>query len=288
MGAGQLAGATLASIGTGSMSIAAMIVQVLPFFFIPMILKSSMALMGNLGAKISTFGRSLGSRGSSIAKSTIRNTEGFKEMSQFGKDTSILRRAQRIHNRYSGRKNLSERDALRLRKADTALLGRAEEVNRARNMAGSGFIAAEIAQQKKAEADAVANEIMLVNSATNGGANEDELMLLYDDYDKAGNEAGKVAIARIAGRRADTANRFMDKVFRSGDYSAQSLSKVVKEISEGERSATFRSASPIDFEYASNLNVGKDASGNAVGSFAEWSANSENISSAMIIFWVEV
>ena len=53
VGAGKLAGNVLGSIDSDSMKIAAMLVQVLPFFLIPMVLKNSLSLMGNVGAKIS-------------------------------------------------------------------------------------------------------------------------------------------------------------------------------------------------------------------------------------------
>lgn len=60
--------------GTG-FALAAMIVQVLPFFFIPVLLKGSLAGLGNIGAKLSGLGSKLG-RG---ATNKIRNTDAFKD-----------------------------------------------------------------------------------------------------------------------------------------------------------------------------------------------------------------
>jgi hypothetical protein len=52
----------------------AMLVQTVPFFFVPSILKSSMAAMGNLGMKLSSFGRGL-SRGTT---GMVRKSDGYK------------------------------------------------------------------------------------------------------------------------------------------------------------------------------------------------------------------
>ena len=54
--------------------LAAMIVQVAPYFFIPVLLKNSLAGIGNLGAKLSNMGSKFGRS----ASNSIKNTEGFK------------------------------------------------------------------------------------------------------------------------------------------------------------------------------------------------------------------
>lgn len=53
VGAGKFAGSILAIVDSPAMKVAALIVQVLPFFLIPTLLRSSMSIMGNVGAKIS-------------------------------------------------------------------------------------------------------------------------------------------------------------------------------------------------------------------------------------------
>lgn len=54
VGAGKLASGVLATIDSSAMKITAMIVQVVPFFLIPTLLKSSLSMMGNIGARISS------------------------------------------------------------------------------------------------------------------------------------------------------------------------------------------------------------------------------------------
>ncbi len=78
MGGGQFASKLLlanVSESTGFFYILiAMLIQTVPFFFVPSILKSSMAAMGNLGMKLSSLGRSL-SRGTT---GLVRKSDGYK------------------------------------------------------------------------------------------------------------------------------------------------------------------------------------------------------------------
>ncbi len=134
IGAGQIAGTVLASIDNPGMKIAAMVVQVLPYFFIPLLLKNSLSLMGNVGAKISSYGRSLGQRASKGAQGMIQNTERYKnwsqEQKQEQKEAAEERRARRVREgvRIFGRQvgglagqnvdNLSEKQRARLNRAN--------------------------------------------------------------------------------------------------------------------------------------------------------------------------
>ena len=114
MGGGKLAGAVLASVNSESkgMKLAAMIIQVLPFFLIPMILKKSLSLMGNVGARVSQMGRGLSRRASGMIQSGVRNSEKFKNFSNFEQNRRTLRKANRIQKRFDGRdaKSLSKRE----------------------------------------------------------------------------------------------------------------------------------------------------------------------------------
>ena len=131
VGGGQLAGAILGTIPNQSMKIAAMIVQVLPFFLIPTLLRRSLSLMGNIGARVSNIGRGLGRRGSNRAQNAVRNSNRFKDFSQYQQERAGVQRAQRIKRRLSGRTNLSERERDRLSKANAALLSYEDKKKRA-------------------------------------------------------------------------------------------------------------------------------------------------------------
>ena len=84
MGGGTMVANILANTGDVSgnavLLIGAMIVNVLPFFFIPTILKKSMAGLGNLGATLSGLGKSLG-RG---ATGAMRGSAGYKALQGAG------------------------------------------------------------------------------------------------------------------------------------------------------------------------------------------------------------
>ncbi len=83
MGGGQFASKLLLSnIGDGAgeggtlfYTFVAILIQVVPFFFIPSILRSSFQALGNIGNKLSTFGTRLGRS----ATGAIRRSEGYKD-----------------------------------------------------------------------------------------------------------------------------------------------------------------------------------------------------------------
>lgn len=107
MGGGEYAGGLLLSIGSKMddtfkvfYTLTAALVTVVPFFFIPSLLKGSMALMGNLGAKISAFGSNLG-RGVTRG---ARGTRFYQEHQAEEQRRLELKRNQTRVGRYSNDK----------------------------------------------------------------------------------------------------------------------------------------------------------------------------------------
>jgi len=88
----------------------AVMLQVVPFFFIPSILKSSMAAMGNLGMKISNFGRGIG-RGTTGA---IRKSDAYKDAQERLRGVNARRQLNRMENN----RGLRNRIGARLRRGD--------------------------------------------------------------------------------------------------------------------------------------------------------------------------
>lgn len=172
VGAGRMAGAVLSGINNGSMKVAAMVVQVLPFFLIPTLLKSSLALMGNLGAKISNLGRQgkqLGAKGFAKAQGAVKGTEQFKNWSQYQQEKTAANRAGRVQarlrNRMASGKTLSTREQDKLRRADDTVLAwqSREEVN-ARRTSEQSYAAREAAIETENEKAKVADyESLLEN-----------------------------------------------------------------------------------------------------------------------------
>ncbi|MBR3246301.1 hypothetical protein IKF87_00235 [Candidatus Saccharibacteria bacterium] len=270
VGAGGYVSKLLLVAGNGSSGFisvfTSMIVSIVPIFFIPTVLKSSFAAMGNLGARISSFGQ----RVSGTATSAARNSQAYRNAQELG-----LERKARIQagldvngnpikvGRFGammrgGRRNMARNRAQYLRNQDAR--GREE------SLMGIGYDAAVIAQNKRAEAEEMANYMTLINDATRNGEDEDKLFEMFDEYMASGNKAGAVAVTRIAGRRKDTAARFAESKFTSagagmgpgtaGGYTPKMAQAVAKEMATGENSGTYRASSPLAFEFAGQMNTG--------------------------------
>lgn len=107
MGGGQYASALLLSVGTSSggemqwfYAITAMLVKVVPFFLVPSLLRGSLSLMGNLGAKVSAFGNGL--RGG-ITRG-VRGSRAYQEHQAEEQRRLELKRNQTRVGRYSNDK----------------------------------------------------------------------------------------------------------------------------------------------------------------------------------------
>ena len=140
-----------ASGGQTGLMLAAMIVQVLPFFFIPTLLRNSLRLMGNVGARISQAGRNLGRRASTGLQRGVQNSERFKDFQKYQQDQTAVRRAQRIRSRYTDRNGnklagLSQREEDRLAKAQDVI--NAENQRRARASVGVFNVDEELAENR--------------------------------------------------------------------------------------------------------------------------------------------
>ncbi len=101
IGGGQFASALLIAAGGGSnffYDLVAMLIQVVPFFLIPSILRSSMAAMGNLGAKIAMAGNRVGG----FAKRTAGNSRFVQEKQREWARNNNQRRDMKLANRYKG------------------------------------------------------------------------------------------------------------------------------------------------------------------------------------------
>ncbi len=214
VGAGKLAGNILASTGTEAMTIAGMIVEVLPFFLIPTLLKQSLSLAGNIGAKLSATGRSLGRRGSTTARGAITNSGRFKDWSQ----VQAANKAGRIQRKLEGKVNrggtLSRWQRAKLRAAQDTVLAqnRAEEENKLR--ATGGYTEAMTYKQNmatRAETEAISR----LNDPTVRAAEERAL----EDDARRKREAASVALM-MSRHSLDTQDQLADRwdaAFESGD-----------------------------------------------------------------------
>ena len=273
----------------------AMIAGIVPIFFIPMVLKNSFAALGNLGSMISNIGRGA----SRMATGRIRESGAYKNLQESGRmrETRIRAGVDTDGNaRNLSRLGVAMRGGKRNLARNRAQYLKDQEFNdRADSLAGVGMDAAIIGQQKRTEAEDLSNYMTLVNDKTRNGEDEAALYQLFDEYMAAGNKSGAVAVARIAGRRKDTAANFMQSkltnagVFGPGMdagsmYDHKMLQSVAKEVSTGENSGMYRAAAPLGFEFASQINkAGFDEQGklNTDTNYSHWAGQGGNVAGAL-------
>lgn len=108
-----------ASLGSFFLFAGALLLQVVPFFFLPTIFRRSLSAVGNLGEKISNRGRQFSQR----TRGAVENSERVKEWSQFHQDRAMEGRARRIRDRLGDGRNLSERQRMALARASNRVAG---------------------------------------------------------------------------------------------------------------------------------------------------------------------
>ena len=165
VGGGDYVSRLLMTIGSGSffMAFTAMIAGIVPIFFLPTILKSSFAALGNLGSRISGIGQRLGNK----AMSGARGSEAYKNASRMG-----LERRTRIKAGLDKNGNLTKRGEIMAKGAKSGL-GRLVGADKRR----ANYIAA----AKKDIAGSVAAGSTLTSTLARTGISQtDEALVLND------------------------------------------------------------------------------------------------------------
>ena len=167
--------------GSGDMqmgfALSAMVVQVIPYLFIPMLLRSSLAAMGNLGARISGFGSRISGR---IGK-RVRSSDMMKSSQELaserrtrfragiGSDGKPIKNISTFGKIMRGGKRGMARAANQYLK-DEAVRRRGESL-----LNGVGLDAAIIGQQKQAEKNEMQDYMTLINNETRNGEDDKKL-----------------------------------------------------------------------------------------------------------------
>ena len=194
VGGGQLAGAILASTGLNTMRLAAGVVQVLPYFFVPTLLRKSLAGLGNIGAKIGSLGKTYGRKASHGATGLIKNSRRYQDMLAGSKakaenrynrsEEARLRRKQERRRRHG--RELSAQDTLRLEAATDKNFSRDTKIEEARVSSEADRVAA---RRRAASSDIATKDAQLMNGGFGDAANADAF-----------------AAARLAQARTETVN----------------------------------------------------------------------------------
>ena len=220
VGGGDFVSKLLLSAGSGTgdffSAFAAMIVGVVPIFFIPTVLKQSFAAMGNLGAKISGIGQRVGGRLSSGAGNAVRGTERFKNYQADRSRQRKIESARRTAARYMDenqnvRPGLSVNQARRFAQAQSILLGEEAETLRRERLMDGGYDA-------EAEAERVKHEEALVMNDAGLRDNIGALQMKLEDAITEGDNSRIRAYQNVLSRKGDDGR----EAVRSAMINAQS------------------------------------------------------------------
>ena len=105
------------------------ILPYLVFFLLPMLLKNALSALGKLGGALTSMGQTIRNGGRAIGQAGVKgvqNSQRYKDWAQFRQEQVAAQRAQRIHNRLSGRTDLTRRQQSQLRNADEVLLAQSK------------------------------------------------------------------------------------------------------------------------------------------------------------------
>lgn len=260
------------------MALIAVCVPFLPFLLLPTLLRGALAGLGALGGTLTMMGNGL-RQGLSGGNTALKNTDRYKNALERNAENrtrfraGLNRQGKEIEMGRFGRfVRGGDRGVARARMQYVKDQNKRAIEDRMVEPGSAGFEAALISQQKAAEGDMVKDYMTLINSRTNNGENETELGRMLASYVGSGNKMGAVAVARIAGRRKDTASGFLNKYFNdTGEYSSELREALAKEIATGENSANYRESSPFGFEFAAQINKGsKNDDGSPITDYAGW------------------
>lgn len=244
VGGGNYVSKVLLSTGNGTsdffFALSAMIIGIVPIFFIPGLLKSSFAAIGNVGAKLSAmggrFGRSLGGRvdRSGMARNlrdsrdrrNAMNSAGIRlnkktgkiEYTRRGRLQNIMPHTTAGKQRIDAARNAAANDILRQKKAGSMM-----------GDAGLSRMAAmDLSAQNREEAQEVQDEIARLSSQENLF---DTVKLREALEDEARNATGDEpslkfkALATALSQRGGEGKKALTSVMRNGGTGAKQLAK---------------------------------------------------------------
>ena len=249
------------NVQTFAMYLVVSIAPFLPYLVLPTLLRGAMNALGVVGGALTTIGNGL-RKGISSGNKTLQGTNAYKAgmtnsrtnlnrwnagLDKNGKQKNIRGFGKFVRGGNSGMA-AARSEYLK----DKSRLGREE------SYMGDGFEAALINQEKAADAERVKDFETLVNDKTRNGEDKTALYELLDQYRKDENKAGCVAIAKIAGKRKDTAVDFVDYMRKNaGNFSGNLNKSIAKEMTTGTNSGIYKSSSPLGFGWASAINKGE-------------------------------
>ena len=200
----------VAGAGSGSFfsAFVAMIIGVVPIFFIPTVLKNSFQGLGNLGAKISGLGKAAGSRLSGTTDKAVRGSERFKNYQADRSRQRKIDAAKRTAARYTDengnvRAGLSDRQKRALAQAQSIQLSEEAEEARRRNLLNGGYEAAVAGIEANAADEMVKNEEALIMNNPGLRDNIGELQSRLEAAISAGDGDKIMAYQNVLSKKGD-------------------------------------------------------------------------------------
>jgi hypothetical protein len=215
MGAGNLTAVILLSTGGAQtnffVALIAMLLPVVPFFFLPALLKASFAAMGNIGARISGFGKSF-NKG---LTGKVRGSEAYKDKyAKMAAGKAGGARERFLSSRLGGLAIGGKSGMARNR---AAYLKKQREDAAVNNMMGSGFSAAMAKQESDVNKEQLENEMALMKEDTHN----------FDVDKMTGDLDTLMRKTSLTGQEELRAKALMKKLSTSGGYGQKGLAKTV-------------------------------------------------------------
>lgn len=242
VGGGNYVSKVLLSTGNGTsdffFALSAMIIGIVPIFFIPGLLKASFAAIGNVGAKLSAmggrFGRNLGGRvdRSSMARNLRDSRDRRNAMNSAG--IKLNKRTGKIEYTRRGRlQNMMPHTTAGKQRIDAARNAAANDILRqkkAGSMMGdaglSRMAAMDLAAQNREEAQEVQDEIARLSSQENLFDTAKLREALEDEARSATGDEPSLkfkALATALSQRGGEGKKALTSVMRSGGIGAKQL-----------------------------------------------------------------
>lgn len=214
IGGGSLASTILLTANPSSFwtALVAMLINIVPFFFLPTLLKGSFAAMGNIGAKISGMGSSLSKGFKAKAKDSNLYKDSYARAAA-GKQGGLR---ERIANKTGlGRRGMARNRA--------AYLKQERERNSAMSLTGAGYAAAIASQKDALEKERVDDEMINMKEDTghyddNQMADQLQALLRREDGDLTEQEKlrRKALMKKMATRSGFAQKRLAETVGADG------------------------------------------------------------------------
>ncbi len=282
MGGGAFAGAILWNVSGDFFlgQLLAALTTVIPFFFIPRILKSSLNAVGNLGTTLSNIGNGISRGLGGITKGAVGNSNWYNNMQNNRKDILEERnrnreqeRAQRIVDNLRGRQSrgetLSDRQTRRLARYQQRVLAGIKEQGDVDRLSSPEYAAAANTKiQNELEEAQIATEQSQVEASdafVGGDYNSvaNEMVDLMRSDTNGSNSARIKALQNALNKVGDDGRTAMDNAMTGMDFS--SISKEARQAwasnAMSQHAAEWKNNARSLFE-AAKANTGASASGN--------------------------